>query len=57
MKIFRVLLHPFKKNNTYKSLFTSAISEGIKDTFKEMGYKVDKDIKKGRYMALTIGLI
>ena len=31
----------FKRKNTYTFLFSTAISEGIKDTFKEMGYSPD----------------
>jgi hypothetical protein len=37
-----IIAHVFKRSNTYTHLISSAISEGIKDTFKEMGYKYDK---------------
>jgi|GEM_PF-3029639 hypothetical protein len=29
---------PFKKRKTFSSLFSEAIAEGMRDTFKEMGY-------------------
>jgi hypothetical protein len=38
--------HFFKRKNTYTLLFSTAISEGIKDMFKEMGYTIDKVNKK-----------
>jgi len=38
--------HFFKRKNTYKLLFSTAISEGIKDMFKEMGYGADRIKKK-----------
>ena len=31
----------FKRKNNYKFLFSTAISEGIKDMFKEMGYSLN----------------
>ena len=34
--------HFFKRKNTYTLLFSTAISEGIKDMFKEMGYTIDR---------------
>ena len=36
----------FKRKNTYSFLFSSAISEGIKDMFKEMGYGLNAVKKK-----------
>lgn len=38
--------HLFKRKNTYSLLFSRAISEGIKDMFKEMGYGVNAVNKK-----------
>jgi hypothetical protein len=38
--------HFFKRKNTYSSLFSTAISEGIKDLFKEMGYGPNERSKK-----------
>ena len=38
--------HFFNRKNTYSLLFSSAISEGIKDMFKEMGYGVNEVNKK-----------
>lgn len=32
----------FRKNSVYASIFSSAFTEGIKDTFREMGNKFDK---------------
>ena len=38
--------HFFRRKNTYTFLFSTAISEGIKDMFKEMGYSGDRSNKK-----------
>ena len=38
--------HFFKRKKTYAVLFSSAISEGIKDVFREMGYSLDGSNKK-----------
>jgi len=38
--------HFFRRKNTYTFLFSTAISEGIKDMFKEMGYTTDRVNKK-----------
>lgn len=38
--ITRAIKNLFKKQQTYSSLFSSAITEGIKDVFEEMGYEV-----------------
>ena len=38
--------HLFRRKNTYTFLFSTAISEGIKDMFKEMGYTTDRVNKK-----------
>jgi len=42
MKIIKFISHRITKNKTYASLYSSAVSEGIKDVFKEMGDKVDR---------------
>jgi hypothetical protein len=34
--------HFFTGKKSYSLLFSTAISEGIKDMFKEMGYSVDR---------------
>lgn len=46
MTVVLFVTHFFKRNNTYKFLFSTAISEGIKDTFKEMGYGLTEVNKK-----------
>ena len=46
MTVVLFVTHFFKRKNTYSSLFSTAISEGIKDTFKEMGYSLDGTTKK-----------
>ena len=46
MTVVLFVTHFFKRKNTYSSLFSTAISEGIKDTFKEMGYSLDGTNKK-----------
>jgi len=33
------ITHFFKRKNNYTFLFSTAIAEGIKDVFKEMGYR------------------
>ena len=35
----------FKKQDTYADLFSSALEEGAKDAFREMGYGHDKEKK------------
>jgi hypothetical protein len=35
VKFIRII---FKKQKTYSTLFSEAMSEGIRDTLKEMGY-------------------
>jgi hypothetical protein len=42
MKIIKFISHLVIKNDTYASLYSSALNEGIKDVFKEMGDKVEK---------------
>lgn len=46
MTVVLFVTHFFKRKNTYSSLFSTAISEGIRDTFKEMGYSLDGTNKK-----------
>ena len=38
MTVLLFATHFFKRKNTYRFLFSTAISEGIKDLFQEMGY-------------------
>jgi hypothetical protein len=42
MKIMKFISQLLVKNETYASLYSSALTEGIKDVFKEMGDKVDE---------------
>lgn len=37
MMIILFIAHIFRKDQTYASLFSSALKEGINDTFKEVG--------------------
>jgi hypothetical protein len=46
MTVVLFVSHFFKRKNTYSVLFSSAISEGIKDMFKEMGYSLNGVNKK-----------
>jgi hypothetical protein len=46
MTVVLFVTHFFKRKNTYSFLFSKAISEGIKDTFKEMGYSRNGTNKK-----------
>jgi len=46
MTVVLFVTHFFKRKNTYSFLFSSAISEGIKDMFKEMGYSLNGVNKK-----------
>jgi hypothetical protein len=46
MRIIRMIKHLFIKQSDYTSLFSSAITEGFKDAFKEMGYQLKKDSTK-----------
>ena len=39
------LTRSFKKRKTFKTLFSEAVSEGIRDTMLEMGYRFE-DTKK-----------
>jgi hypothetical protein len=40
MSVVLIVTHFFKRNHTYSLLFSTAISEGIKDMFREMGYTI-----------------
>jgi len=46
MTVLLFVTHLFRRKNTYSTLFSSAISEGIKDLFKEMGYSSNEFNKK-----------
>jgi len=46
MTVLLFVTHFFRRKNTYSALFSSAISEGIKDLFKEMGYRSNEFNKK-----------
>ena len=39
------IVHRFKKRKTFKTLFSEAVAEGIRDTMLEMGYRFE-DTKK-----------
>ena len=39
------IAHRFKKRKTFKTLFSEAVAEGIRDTMLEMGYRFE-DTKK-----------
>jgi hypothetical protein len=40
--ILRFLTRLFKRDNSYASIFSAALQEAVKETFKEMGYSCDK---------------
>jgi hypothetical protein len=44
-RIMLFIVHSFKKRKTFKTLFSEALSEGIRDTMREMGYRFE-DTKK-----------
>jgi len=46
MTVLLLVTHFFKSQNTYTFLFSTAISEGIKDMFEEMGYNLDASKKE-----------
>ncbi len=46
MSVVLFVTHFFKRKNTYSFLFSTAISEGINDMFKEMGYGIHRVNKK-----------
>jgi len=45
MKMFLLIRAWLTKNNARASLFSLALSEGIKDMFTEMGYHFNKEIE------------
>jgi hypothetical protein len=47
MKLIAFIALLFKRQDTYASLFSSALTEGIKDVFKEMGNRTEKRVGKG----------
>lgn len=50
MKQFRKFITRFfTKRKSRASHFSEALVEGIKDTFKEMGYKIDTKNKKENF--------
>jgi hypothetical protein len=40
-KIIKIFGHFFLKQKTFSSLFSEAVLEGIRETYKEMGYRFD----------------
>ena len=46
MTVLLFVRHFFRRKDSYSTLFSSAISEGIKDLFKEMGYSSNEFNKK-----------
>jgi len=46
MKLIAFIQRLFSKRKTQASLFSEALSEGIKDMFTEMGYRVNGEGKK-----------
>ena len=49
MKLIRFVLRIFPRRKNRSSLFSSAFSEGAKDTFKEMGYRFADKHKKQKF--------
>lgn len=48
MQLAILKINFFKKRNTNSSLFSSALSDGIKDTLKEMGYGSHRNDENGK---------
>jgi hypothetical protein len=46
MTVVLFVTHFLKRKNSYTFLFSTAISEGIKEMFKEMGYSPERISKK-----------
>jgi len=46
MKMFLFIKDWLRKNNARASLFSLALSEGIKDMFTEMGYRFNKETER-----------
>lgn len=41
-KLILIITHPFRKHKkTFTTLLSEAVSEGILETYKEMGYRSD----------------
>ena len=53
MKIILFRVRLFKGRNIKASLFSSALEEAINDTFKEMGYGIEKKGKKANKQGNT----
>lgn len=47
MKSLKAMFNAFSRNNSYTSLFSSAVSESFKDVFSEMGYSVSQKASSG----------
>jgi hypothetical protein len=45
MKLITFILNLFSKRKTYSTLFSEALTEGIKEMFEEMGYHFNNDDK------------
>jgi len=43
-----IIARLFVKRKTVSSLFTEAIAEGIRETFKEVRYKAENEMRNGR---------
>jgi hypothetical protein len=44
-RVIFLIVHRFKERKTFKTLFSEAVKEGIRDTVLEMGYRFE-DTKK-----------
>jgi hypothetical protein len=53
MMILFLIAHLFRKDQTYASLFSSALKEGIRDTFGEVTKKPGTSAPKKTSMHLT----
>jgi hypothetical protein len=49
MKLIAFIQRLFSKRKTRASLFSEALSEGIKDLFIEMGYRFNREGKKQNF--------
>lgn len=45
-RVMLFIVHRFKKRKTFMTLFSEAVSEGIRDTMLEMGYCFEDTKKK-----------
>ena len=48
MIIITIITNLFKKQNIHTSIFSSAFTEAVRDTFKEMGTVFSRDGEKGK---------